>query len=985
MKQPTHRSALATILVALTALALADAAASLANTRKLTFDERVKAQQAIEQVYWNHRIWPDQNHRAKPTLGEVLPESAIRAKVGNYLSLSDDLASRGNPISEQRLRKEMNRMVAETRAPRVLHELFAALGDDPLVIEETLVRQKLVARLAAGPSADGQSTGDELASIGRTNLGTAAVTESLTAATATAGSCVPDTWTPTSTSPGVPVARLYHTAVWTGTEMIIWGGTGYASGRLDSGGRYDPATDSWALTSTTGAPAARQTHIAVWTGTEMIVWGGNTGVGSVNSGGRYNPATDIWVPTTTTGAPQARTMNTAVVWTGREMVVWGGVVPPGSYSNTGGRYDPSTDVWVPTAATGAPQARAYHTAVWTGTEMVVWGGVGVGGIHTNTGGRYNPATDTWVPTTIAGAPEAREEHTAVWTGTEMLVWGGYKLGADLNSGGRYVPATDHWAPTSFIGAPSARESATAVWTGTAMVVWGGHTGTGDVNTGARYDPATDIWAPTTATGAPDARSYHTAVWTGTEMIIWGGSPLYPYGAYFNTGGRYCPVCDDGNACTSDTYDPSVGCVYTPTTGMPCDDRRACTILDVCDAAACVGQPLAPGDPCDDGNACTANEVCDPVGSCGGGQPVSCDDGDLCTIDACKPASGCSHTPTNCDDGNTCTTDSCDPATGSCVHTLKASGTPCDDGNVCTTDDTCDSTGHCIPGPPKQCDDGNPCTLDQCLSFGCGHTPISCDDHNACTTDLCYPPTGCRHYPYLCDDGNVCNGVETCDPQGYGNCRPGVPLACDDGNICTYDYCYYTGCHHDPRPWLCDDGNVCNGVETCNPASGCVAGTPLACNDGNNCTDDSCDAAIGCFLVNNHSCDASPQGLGYWKRLCEGPVQGETLTNYDVACVNDACTFSAVASVADLCDRLYASPAGDKCEQGEAELLALQLNVCRLRVDDDQAAEAKKCTSQTSVGGIRAEADSLLCSPARDENMCMTARCECQAVNEGRAF
>ena len=35
-----------------------------------------------------------------------------------------------------------------------------------------------------------------------------------------------------------------------------------------------PATDSWAATSTTNAPSARDFHKAVWTGSEMIVWGG---------------------------------------------------------------------------------------------------------------------------------------------------------------------------------------------------------------------------------------------------------------------------------------------------------------------------------------------------------------------------------------------------------------------------------------------------------------------------------------------------------------------------------------------------------------------------------------------------------------------------------------------------------------------------------------------------------------------------------------
>ena len=58
--------------------------------------------------------------------------------------------------------------------------------------------------------------------------------------------------------------------------MIVWGGFN-GSSFLNTGGRYNPSTDSWTATSTTNAPAARESHTAVWTGSEMIVWGGYNG------------------------------------------------------------------------------------------------------------------------------------------------------------------------------------------------------------------------------------------------------------------------------------------------------------------------------------------------------------------------------------------------------------------------------------------------------------------------------------------------------------------------------------------------------------------------------------------------------------------------------------------------------------------------------------------------------------------------------------
>ena len=170
--------------------------------------------------------------------------------------------------------------------------------------------------------------------------------------------------------------------------MIIWGG--YATiGYANDGRRYDPATDSWTATSTTNAPDARYLHTAVWTGTQMIVWGGFSNIsGTLNTGGRYDPATDSWTATSTTNAPEARDFHTAV-WTGTQMIVWGGQSSfNGVPINTGGRYNPSTDSWTATSTTNAPDARFSHTAVWTGTQMIVWGGYGSD--YLNTGGRYDP-------------------------------------------------------------------------------------------------------------------------------------------------------------------------------------------------------------------------------------------------------------------------------------------------------------------------------------------------------------------------------------------------------------------------------------------------------------------------------------------------------------------------------------------------------------------------------------------------------------------
>src|SRR5207244_2721627 len=112
------------------------------------------------------------------------------------------------------------------------------------------------------------------------------------------------------------------------------------TGNMNDGKRYDPGLDQWTPITSTGAPTARQAATAVWTGSEMVVWGGNDGSGSVNTGGRYDPLQDAWVgATTTTGAPTARQSHSAV-WTGSRMVVSHGASSAAVFTDTGGIYQP---------------------------------------------------------------------------------------------------------------------------------------------------------------------------------------------------------------------------------------------------------------------------------------------------------------------------------------------------------------------------------------------------------------------------------------------------------------------------------------------------------------------------------------------------------------------------------------------------------------------------------------------------------------------
>jgi N-acetylneuraminic acid mutarotase len=343
------------------------------------------------------------------------------------------------------------------------------------------------------------------------------------------------TWKATTTT-GAPSGRGGVTGAWTGTKMVVWGGElDSSSNPTNTGGQYDPATDSWTATTTTGAPSARTDHGAVWTGTEYIIWGGgNPNSGTMyNTGGRYNPTGNSWTAVTTTNAPTAR-VYFSTVWTGSKMLVWGGYDNSNELSD-GKAYDPVGNSWSAITSTNAPAARDSQTTVWTGTEMVVWGGFGTSSML-NDGKRYNPTSNTWT-TMAASGLSARQDSCGVWTGTEVIIWGGMDpdTWTFFNDGKRYNPGSNTWTAMSTTGRPSARAYTSCLWTGSKLVVWSGFDDSTTLSNGAIYDPATDTWSAVVTGNAPTGRGYFAAVWSGTHAIFFGGENEANT-SFYNTGG-----------------------------------------------------------------------------------------------------------------------------------------------------------------------------------------------------------------------------------------------------------------------------------------------------------------------------------------------------------------------------------------------------------------------------------------------------------------
>ncbi|RKH78008.1 hypothetical protein D7Y27_20325 [Corallococcus sp. AB004] len=299
------------------------------------------------------------------------------------------------------------------------------------------------------------------------------------------------TWTPMSTQ-GALSARSLHTAVWTGERMMVWGGLGCGGPDVPcgDGATYDPASDAWSPPIKSDyAPAPRWGHTALWTGTQMLVWGGKDARAPrvFRDGAIYHAKEDLWTTMNFVKAPPNRYAHSAV-WIDGVMYVWGG--NGGSLFDVamadGSMYGPHGDGWLAMPPEeGSPKARWSHTAVWTGSSMIIWGGTGCGDdpqqdppIYCDKGAAFDPVYRVWSAISTKGAPSPRIGHTAVWTGSKMVIWGGTSPtcgsgGGVCSDGAAYDPATDTWAPLRTEGAPSARTGHVSVWTGNALFIWGG--------------------------------------------------------------------------------------------------------------------------------------------------------------------------------------------------------------------------------------------------------------------------------------------------------------------------------------------------------------------------------------------------------------------------------------------------------------------------------------------------------------------------------
>ncbi len=336
------------------------------------------------------------------------------------------------------------------------------------------------------------------------------------------------TW---SAAPAAPLSpRFAQASVWTGTQLLVWGGVEWAQGppMAGDGAAYDPVTRAW--TPMPASPLSPRTGaFAVWTGTTALLWGGGNGSPALlMDGAGYDPASRTWAMLPAAPLRADAWGRQAVVWTGTQMVV----IQPGA----GAAFDPATRSW--TAVPPLPDVTGCQPAAvgasWTGSEVIAW---------VASSWRARPTCSSaysWVPGRPAwGVVSSWPDDNCPFPfgatapiGGRLLFLGGVEcplgpLGPvqDFFDGAWFDASSGTWTglPETFSGGRGP-----AVWTGSAMVVFATRAGAtpgprnrpSDVPPGAAaaFDPTTGAWTDLARCPVPDPTDASLA-WTGRQLIV----------------------------------------------------------------------------------------------------------------------------------------------------------------------------------------------------------------------------------------------------------------------------------------------------------------------------------------------------------------------------------------------------------------------------------------------------------------------------------
>jgi hypothetical protein len=376
----------------------------------------------------------------------------------------------------------------------------------------------------------------------------------------------------------------------------------------------------------------------------------------------------------------------------------------------------------------------------------------------------------------------------------------------------------------------------------------------------------------------------------------------------------CPAsCNDGNACTIDTLTGSAA-----NCNAACGHQAIsqCQSGDGCCPAGCNANSDTDCSASCGNNIVESGETCDLPASC----PVSCSDGNSCTIDAmtgsaanCNVACGhqeitaCTHDDGCCPSG--CNIDKDNDCSASCGDGAVTSPETCDppascliscgDGNACTVDTMTGSAANCNVACSSQaitsCTSGDGCCPSGCTIANDNDCSASCGDGVVTSPETCDPSTSC---PASCSDGNSCT-IDTVTGSAI-NCN----VACSHQVITTCtsgDGCCPLGCNalsdNDCSPY-CGDG-VVTSPETCDPPNSCAAN----CSDGNACTiDEMTGSAANCNVAcTSHAITSCTNGDGCCPSGCTRTNDNDCSSTCDDGVITSPETCDPRASCPTSCD------------------------------------------------------------------------------------
>jgi hypothetical protein len=872
----------------------------------LDLDRRIAVRETIARVQYAHQ------EQATQPFEQAVPRWTLERDVRDMLRQSAVMEHLwGVRVTSAMLQAEADRIAEATRIPRRLSELHAALGEDPVLVQEALVRPALVSRLfhekfdndpviQAAPRAEAEAiaaalsagaldpaaehprrraydpfsdrppaelTGEAGAAPSRRTVATGKVVEENAAFVVRvpfqiqghpmeAEYAVPrvtwDAWWRVNGDRFDTAAQLAVIA--DGMASLRAPGTGGPS--LD--GACRPG-DVWAQSILSQPGPVAGAHLAVWTGSLYLVFAGPSSLA------RYDPALDAWMPMSGANAPMG--FRAPALWNGTEMDIYGGSVG-GSSSNPppypgpvlGSRYNPVTDSW--TAYSHGIYSVSGHTWIWVGTKAVMRGG--------RCEPYYDISCEAYPPYT--GFPQYYDGGawgTAVWTGSKAIFYGGYsyfRLGPGPggygfgtgNSVTIHDPVSKSWSSIAGDAISGGRYGHRAVWTGSRMLVYGGN------YSKRNYDSNFNIvevhetrnslvaYDPAVNTwemmGSLPANAGTSIVWTGQALLSWGGA----------AGSRFDPVTRLWSAIsTVDAPQPR----SNPAVGWDGEGMFVHGGFDGSVAKTDGGRyfphPLTDGDGDADGVSPCQGDCNDTDAAIHPGAAEACngldDDCDGARDDG-NPGGGapCGQTDVGeCRLGIT----ECSGGSLACVGAVD----PADE--ICNgLDDDCDGAS----------DDGNPgagasCGLDagQCVPglTACESGALSC------LGDVGPQPESCNGLDDDCD-GEVPAAENDADQDGFASCAGD----CDDASSLAHPGAV-------DMPGNLADEN-CDGTAVCSPAMAwknngayvlCVVRACVELVDSGRATPHQCLGAIAA-AARSHvglTTTVDPAGDGYEEVMPDG--------------------------------------------------------------------------------------------------------------------